>query len=168
MTATTTSARPVHNAPAVPLVLSTKRVLITTFLVLLPLNLVLLVFAFSIGVTTGFNGEFGFSWNDVGTTINAMFGSFGNFITLIGALALLAFIYWISNKLSRKYGWLPGVLVLAALALGVVVYWSGWINLEDINVFGLVPFLFVILFTALQAAVITLALRYIKWKTPSN
>jgi len=168
MTATTTSARTVSNAPALPLVLSTKRVLITSFLALLPLNLVLLVFVFSIGVTTGFNGVFGFSWTDVGTTINAMFGSFGNFITLVGALALLAFIYWISNKLSRKYGWLPGVLVLVALALGAVAFWSGWINPEEINLFGLVPFVGVILFTALQAAVITLALRYIKRKTPSN
>lgn len=163
---TSTATRP--TAPALPLILSSKRVFVTTFATLLPLNLILLVVAFSFGYTTGLEGEFGFSWDGVGTTISTMFGSFGSFVMLLAVLALLAVIFRMTNKLASKRSWLPGALVLTALAVGAVPFIFGWISLKEINLGGLVPFLGVVIFTAVTSAVITLALRYTKRKTPNN
>lgn len=153
MSTPATTATPTTKLPKMPLVLGHRRIFWTLFGGLIVFNFVLIISALTYGWTEGYSGEPGFSWDRLVAVIAGMFGSLGNFLTVIGALALMGLVWWGSYKLAKaNYNKLAGALVLIALLLGVVAASLGWVNFGAIT-FGFVPFLVFVIGTGIEAGI---------------
>jgi len=152
-----------------PRFLGIGRIFWTLFIGLLVFNLLLVVSALTYGWTEGFSGEPGFSWDRFTAVIGGMFGNFGNFLTILGALAILWLVARGSTKLAQKgHNTVAGWLVVVALLLGVVAASLGWVRLDMLNI-GFVPFLIFVIGTGIEAGIFTAALATtFRWKRTNH
>lgn len=168
MSTTVTETSQTTKLPKMPRLLGLGRIFWTLFGGLFVFNLLLVVSALTYGWTEGYNGEPGFSWDRLTVVVGGMFGSFGNFLMILGGLALIGLVWWGSSKLAAAHNRLAGVLVIVALLLGVVAASMGWVRLDTINI-GFVPVLIFVIGTALEAAIFTALLATpFRWKRTNH
>jgi hypothetical protein len=127
--------------------------LIWAFIVELVFNLLLIVFVFSFGVSTGFAaGQPTFGLDQVDTTFGALFGGTTSLLGLIGLLvvigAILQLVRWLSK--SGHHSWVLVVFILGVLAGGYLVW-----KVIDWSSFGIgfTPILVILGFTAIETIV---------------
>jgi len=151
-----------------PRVLGLKRIFLTLFIGLLVFNFLIVVAGLTYGWTEGYNGVPGFDWERLTAVLAGMFGSFGNFLMILGALAILWLVLQGSTKLAQSNHKAAGWLVVVALLLGVVATSLGWIRLDTLNI-GFVPFLIFVIGTGIEAAIFTAVLATtFRWKRTNH
>jgi len=142
------------QTPPVPKLHVLKRVNIFggSFLVGLVSNLILIVAIFTLGVSTGLEGQLSFSWAEFGNSIAFLFGGFASLLWLIGGIAVLMATLWAVHRLSSRghHNWVVAAF-LAGLIVGGFILWRlvDWGSFG----FGIVPFLGLLAYTAFWAAV---------------
>ncbi|MGH7218350.1 MAG: hypothetical protein ACREGE_02825 [Candidatus Microsaccharimonas sp.] len=161
MSATVTTEE--STLPKTPLLLvSRARLFWTSFGVLLLLNLIGFVLVYTIGLSTGFEGQLSFSSEQLSATLGFLFGGVGSFLGFIGALAIIGVAIYYVHRLwkSGQHKWVLIIVAVAFLALGLAFVPLLQVNWHDIG-FGFMPFLAFVLITALEAFIIQLALSNI-------
>lgn len=128
-----------------------------TVVVLAIFNLLLVTFVYSIGVSTGFAGEFSWSAKSFTDAIGSLFGSITSLMILIGTIALIGFGLWITHWLSKKQKrvWLI-IWAITIFVLGLIL--SPAFHITDFS-FGFGPVLVLIVFTAIEALVTKLVVN---------
>lgn len=139
--------------PAMPKVhvLNRTSIFFGSFIAMLISNLLLIVFIYTLGVSTGYEGKFSFSWAQLSNSVTFLFGGFASLLGFVLLLAVIAGALWAVHRLSARghHKWVI-VAVIAAFLLGglltPIIDWSG-------AGFGFVPLLVLLAWTALWALV---------------
>lgn len=147
--------------PAVPnpVVVRKLRLFLTTFGVLIVAFLAFFVFVYSFGVSTGFEGQMSFSWDQLGATLGFLFGGVVPALAMIGGMAVVVALFWVVDWLHRtgRRKRLLLTFALGIIALGFAITPLTQVDWANIG-FGILPFLVLVAFTALVSGVIVVAL----------
>ncbi len=142
--------------PKMPLVLKRTRIFLSSFIVGLVFNIALIILVYTFGVSTGYEGEPSFSWDQLGNSMGFLFGGLPSLLGFIGGLAIFAvtlkLVDWLSKNGHHK--WLLFAFIVG-FVLGGIVLWPLISALG--SVFGVLPFVGLIAFTALEAFITLLS-----------
>jgi len=124
---------------------------LSTFLIELVFNIVLVVLVFSAGVATHAAGHLTITSAQVGTTIAFLFGGGGLALLAIGAIAIVVLGLWLSNRLFQKGHSLMAIIAIFVLALITIEVFSRVTNWSFLA--GVLPFLLLLAVTAIETLV---------------
>ncbi len=149
-----------ETLPKMPLLVNSRtRVFWTAFGIILLFNLIGIVLIYTIGLSTGYEGQLTFSGEQLGATLGFLFGGVVPFLALIGSLTIIAAAIYFVHRLwkSGRHKWVLVIVAVAFLALGAALVPLLQINWLSIG-FGILPFVTLAVITALESSLIQLAL----------
>lgn len=131
------------------------RVFVSTFIVGLVFNIALITLVYTFGVSTGYEGEPSFSWDQLGNSMGLLFGGIPSLLGFVGGLAIVIAILWLVSWLSENGhpNWVR-VAFVSTFVLGGIILWPLFGTLG--SVLGVFPFLGLIALSALEALIIML------------
>lgn len=123
-----------------------------SFLTILLFNLAITVMVFSVGISTGVEGKgkLRLNWEQVGNTIEFLFGGLESLFALIGGVVItvlaLRLVLWLS--VNKRHNAVI-IVSLIGMVIGGFILWK----LVNWNDFGRLPLPLFLVFTALEALV---------------
>jgi hypothetical protein len=122
------------------------------FFILFVLNTAATTIIYSIGLTTGYEGQLSWGWDQYVQTLNGLFGNLNSLAALLGGLVALIIAFAVAGWLAHgrhvvaAMVWFGFGFVVGGFLLFRAVDWSG-------ISFGFMPVLILIAFTAIEVTI---------------